>query len=124
MNSVAACFCADIDHGIADAFGFGEKDFFLFGNAERKSVDEGILRIARLKADFAANRRDTKTVSVASDSANYAVEDATVFRGFFFTGVLAWSDLAKSQGIQDSDGARAHGERSEERRVGKECRSR
>src|SRR6266849_6000788 len=99
MNSVAACSCADIDHGIADAFGFGEKDFFLFGKAERKSVDEGILRVARLKADFAANRRDTKTVSVASDSANYAVEDATVFRSVLLTAVLACGDLAESQGI-------------------------
>src|SRR6267143_995976 len=110
VDAVAACFRADVDHGIANAFGFGEKDFLLFGNAERKGVDERILRIARLEGDFAANRRDTKTVSVASDSANYAVEDAAVFRGFFFTGVLVCSDLAESQGIQDSDGARAHGE--------------
>src|SRR5712691_7890960 len=110
MNSVAACFCADVDHRIADAFGFGEKNFFLFGDAECESIDERILRIARLEADFAANRRDAKTISVASDSANYAVEDAAVFRGFFFPGVLACSDLAESQGIQDGYGAGAHGE--------------
>ena len=73
MNSVAACFCADVDHGIADAFGFGEKNFFLFGDAECESIDERILRIARFEADFAANRRDAKTISVASDSTNYAV---------------------------------------------------
>ncbi len=110
MNSVAAGFCADIDHGIADAFSFGKKNFFLLGDAESKSVDERILRIARLEADFAANRRDAKTISVTSDSANYAVEDAAVFRSVFFTGVFACSDLAESQRIQDSDGARAHGE--------------
>jgi len=94
MNSVAAGFCADIDHGIADAFSFGKKNFFLLGDAESKSVDERILRIARLEADFAANRRDAKTISVTSDSANYAVEDAAVFRSVFFTGVFACSDLA------------------------------
>src|ERR1700674_419496 len=110
MNSVAAGFCADVDHGIADAFGFGEKNFFFFGDAERESVDERILRIARLEADFTADRRDAKTISVASDSANYAVEDAAVFRGVLFTGEFTCSDLAESQGIQDSDGARAHGE--------------
>src|SRR5258707_7860164 len=107
MNSVAAGFCADIDHGIADAFSFGKKNFFLLGDAESKSVDERILRIARLEADFAANRRDAKTISVTSDSANYAVEDAAVFRSVFFTGVLACSDFSGIQGIQNSDGGGA-----------------
>src|SRR5258706_3867291 len=109
MNSVAAGFCADIDHGIADAFSFGKKNFFLLGDAESKSVDERILRIARLEADFAANRRDAKTISVTSDSANYAVEDAAVFCRVFFTRVLACSDLAALQRIQDNDWARAPG---------------
>ncbi len=110
VDAVAACFCADIDHRIANAFRFREKDFFFFGDAEGESVDEGILRIARLEADFAADRRDAKTISVTSDSANYAVEDAAVSRGVLFAGVLACSDLAESQGIQNSDRARAHGE--------------
>jgi hypothetical protein len=97
VNSVAAGFCADVDDGIADAFGFGEEDFFFFGDAEGECIDEWILRIARLEADFTANRRDAKTISVTSDSANYAVEDAAIFSGVLFTGVLACSDLSESQ---------------------------
>src|SRR5260370_8812117 len=81
MNAVAARFCADVDHGIANAFGFGQKNFFLFSDAERESVDERILRIARLEADFAADSGHTKTISVTPDSANYAVEDAAVCGG-------------------------------------------
>src|SRR5258706_9427884 len=105
MNSVAAGFCADIDHGIADAFSFGKKNFFLLGDAESKSVDERILRIARLEADFAANRRDAKTISVTSDSANYAVEDAAAFCFVFFHGVFAFSDTTQFPPIHDRGGA-------------------
>jgi len=43
VNAVAAGFCTDVNDGIADAFCFGEKDFFLARDAERKRVDEGIL---------------------------------------------------------------------------------
>src|SRR5258707_13800470 len=110
MNSVAAGFCADIDHGIADAFSFGKKNFFLLGDAESKSVDERILRIARLEADFAANRRDAKTISVTSDSANYAVEDAAVFRRGLFTGGIHFSDPPGWPPLHDRDEARAPGD--------------
>ena len=88
MNSVAARFCPDVNHRIADAFGFGEKDFFFFGDAERERVNEWILRIARLEGDFAADRGNAETVSVTSDAANDAVEDAAVFRGVRFRRVF------------------------------------
>src|SRR5258705_10994732 len=107
MNSVAAGFCADIDHGIADAFSFGKKNFFLLGDAESKSVDERILRIARLEADFAANRRDAKTISVTSDSANYAVEDAAGFCSGFFSRVFSCSCLPGNQRNQKIQKGRA-----------------
>ena len=97
VNPVATCFCADVDHRIADAFRFGEENFFLFGDAQRERIDERILRIARLKADLAADGGNAETVSVTPDSTNYAVEDAEVFSGVLCTGVLACSDLAESQ---------------------------
>jgi len=52
VNAVAACFRADVDYRIADAFGFGEKDFFFFGDAEGKGVDKRILRIARFESEL------------------------------------------------------------------------
>src|SRR6266849_6347850 len=97
VNPVAARFCADIDHGIADAFGFGERNFFFFGDAQGKRVDERVLRIARLERDFAADGGHAKTIPVAANSADDAVEDAAVFRGVRFAGVLARYDLAESQ---------------------------
>src|SRR5260221_619694 len=76
VNSVTAGFCADVNHGIADAFGFGEKDLFFFGDAEGERVDERVLRIARLESDFAADSRNAETISVTADAANDAIEDA------------------------------------------------
>src|SRR5207249_12276090 len=110
VNSVAARFCADVNHGIADAFGFGEKDFFLFGDAERERVDKRILRIARLEGDFAADGGNAETVSVTSDAADDAVEDAAVFRGICFASALARSDFPEAKRVEDGDGPRAHGE--------------
>src|SRR5258708_13728869 len=106
MNAVAARFCADVDHGIANAFGFGQKNFFLFSDAEREGVDERILRIARLEADFATDGGHTKAISVAPDSANYAVEDAAVFCSVLFAGVLACTGLSEAQSNQHGGGAR------------------
>src|SRR5882762_653714 len=73
VNSVAARFCADVDHGIANAFRFGEKNFFFLGDAESERVDEGILRVARLEGDFAADGRNTEAISVAADAADDAI---------------------------------------------------
>src|SRR5258708_590521 len=109
MNTIAARFCADVDHGIASAFGFGQKNFFLFSDAERESVDERILRIARLEADFAADGGNAEAVSVTSDAADVPVEDAAVFRSVLFAGVLACRVLSGSQLIQNNEGSCTHG---------------
>jgi len=69
--------------GFADAFGFGQKNFFFFGDAEGERVDQRILGIARLEGDFAADGGNAETVSVTTDAADNAVEDAAVFRRFF-----------------------------------------
>src|SRR5260370_15132325 len=106
MNAVAARFCADVDHGIANAFGFGQKNFFLFSDAERESVDERILRIARLEADFAADGGHTKAISVAPDSANYAVEDAAGFPSVLFACVLSCTQFPQPQLNPKDDAAR------------------
>ena len=96
MNAVAAGFRADVENRIADTFGFGEKDVFLTGDAQSERVHQRILRIARLEADFAADSRDSKTVSIVADAANYPIEDAAILCGFFFRCVLARGDLAES----------------------------
>ena len=82
MDAVASGLCADVDNGIAEAFGFGEEDVFLAGNAESESVDERILRVAGFEGDFAADGGDAEAVAVVGDAADYAVEDAAIGSGF------------------------------------------
>src|SRR5882762_2927695 len=110
VNSIAASFCADVDDGIADAFGFGEKNFFFFGDAEGERVDQRILGIARLEGDFAADGGNAEAVSVAPHAADDAVEDAAVFRGVRFRREFGSSNLTEAERIENSDGPRAHGE--------------
>src|SRR6266576_456110 len=82
--------------GTFGRFCLGEENFFLFGDAQRERIDQRILRVARLKADLAADGGNAETISVTPDSTNYAVEDAAVFRGGLCTCVFACSDLAES----------------------------
>src|SRR5256886_10671896 len=103
FRSIAAGFRADVNHGIAGAFGFGKDEIFLARDAERQGVDQRILRIARLEGHFAADGRHAETVSVAADSADDAVEDAAVSRRFFVRGVPARCDLSETQRIENSD---------------------
>src|SRR6266404_2936244 len=110
VNSVTAGFCPDVNYGIADAFGFGQKNFFLLGDAECEGVHQRILRITRLEANFAADGGNAETISVVGDAANHAIEDAAVLRGFLRTRILARGDLAETQRVQHGDGPRAHGE--------------
>jgi hypothetical protein len=110
VNPVAACLCADINYGIANAFGFGEKDFFFFRDAESEGIDQRVLRVARLEGDFAADGGNAETISVASDAANYAVENAPILRGVLFGRVFTRRDFAEAEGIENGDGTRPHGE--------------
>ena len=85
MNSVAPSFCANVNHRIADALGLGQKNVFLARNSQRQRVHERILRVARLKTNFSANRRHAKTISVVRDSTNHTIEDAAI--GFGYGGI-------------------------------------
>jgi len=105
VNSVTAGFCADIDDGIANAFGFGEKNFFFFGDAEGERVDQRILGIARLEGDFAADGGNAETVSVTTNTTNDTVENAAVFRGVRFRREFGSSNLTEAEGIEDRNGA-------------------
>src|SRR5437762_4728261 len=109
MNAVAAGFCADINHGIARAFGFGEKQILFARDAESQRVDQRILRVAWLESDFSSDRGDTKTVAVASDAPNHSVEDAAIFCRLVFRRAFAGHNLAEAQRIQHGDWPRAHG---------------
>jgi hypothetical protein len=69
-----------------------------------------ILRVAGLEGDFAADGGNAEAVAVVGDAADDAIEDAAVGGGFRFGGVFAGDDFAEAEGIEDRDGARAHGE--------------
>src|SRR5260370_1308053 len=73
-------------------------------------MHEWILRITRLEADFAADGRNAKTVSIVHAPANPAIKDVSIFRRFLFTDAVARGDRPKSQGIQHRNRPRAHGE--------------
>src|SRR5713101_2907049 len=110
VNSVEAGLCANVNYGIAGALSFGEKQILFLRDAKSQCVHQRILRIAGLEANFAAHGRHAETISVVSDAPNHTVEDAAVLRGFFFARALACGDLAETQGIQNGDRPRAHGE--------------
>src|SRR5258707_15333702 len=121
MNSVAPSFRADINHRVADALGLGQKNVFLARNPERQGVYQRILRVARLEADFSADCRHAKTVSVVRHAANYTVQDSAVGCQRRFVGWWVAKlgrnmlrpygrDGAESQRIQHGNWPRAHGE--------------
>src|SRR5437763_3325721 len=125
VNAVAPRLCADVNHGIAGAAGFGEKQIFFSGNAQGQRVYQRILRVARFESDFAADRGDSEAVSVMGDAANYAVEDAAIGgENVWRLGIVlaemgrsmlrpykaGLCDRAETEGIQDRYGAGAHGE--------------
>ena len=78
VNAVASGFCADVDHRIAGAFGFGEEDVFTAGDAEGQRIDEGILRVAGFEDDFAADGGNAEAIAVVGDAADHAIEDAAI----------------------------------------------
>ena len=96
--------------GIADAFCLGEKNFFLARDAERERVDERILRVARLEADFAADGGHAEAVPVVADAADDTVENASILGGFFGRSRFARRDFTEAKRIENGDGPRAHGE--------------
>jgi hypothetical protein len=79
VDAVAAGFSADINYRIADPSGFGEKDVFLSRDAEGERVNQRILRVTRLEANFAANRGHPKGVAVISDATDYSIQDTAIF---------------------------------------------
>jgi hypothetical protein len=80
MNTVAAGFRANVNHGIADALGLGQKNLFFSRNAQGQCIHQRVLRVARLKRNFAADCRHAKAISVVANSADYAIENAAVGR--------------------------------------------
>ena len=113
MDAVAAGFCADVNYRVAGAARLGEEQIFFFGDAQRERVDQRILRVTRLEANFSANGGHAERISVIGDAADHAVEDAAIFcDGFGGDGSsrLFGSDRAEAQRIEDGDGAGAHGE--------------
>src|SRR5262249_42758256 len=78
VNTVAPGFRADVDHRIADAGRAAIKDLVFFEDAECKGVHQRVLRVTIGKVDFAADGRDTETVSVERNAADHAFENAFV----------------------------------------------
>src|SRR5208282_16923 len=123
VNTIAACFCTDVDDGIADALRFREENFFFARDAESEGVNQRILRIARLESDFAADGWDAETISVICDAANHSVEDAPVLGSLFFARTLARSDFAEAERIKNRDRPRAHGKNIAEDAADARCRA-
>ena len=110
MNPVAAGLRSHINHGIARTFGLRKAQVLLARNSERQCVHERVLRVARFKRDFTADRWHAKTIPVAADSTNHPVQNPPVPRGFLFACRARSVDLAKTQRIEHGDGPRTHGE--------------
>ena len=83
VNSVASRFCADINHRIPDAFRLRQKNVFLACDSQRQRIHQWILRVARFKTDFSANRRHAKTISVIRHPANHAIQNPPIRLNLF-----------------------------------------
>ena len=104
-EAVAARFCADIKHWVADSFGGSSGDLFVAEDAEIEDIDEGISFVALVEVDLAADGGDADTISVVSDSCDDTCEEAAIgFDVFAFAG-----DGAEAQGVEGENGACAHG---------------
>ena len=110
VYAVATRFRADINHRIPSAFRFGEKQIFFFGDAQSQGVHQRILRIARLEANLAPNRRHAETIAIIRDPANHTVENAPVLRGLFFGNALTCRDRPETKRIEHRHRPRTHGE--------------
>src|SRR5690348_2168536 len=110
VDAVAARLRSDVNHGIARAPGSREKQIFAASDAERERVDERIIGIARLEADFAADGGNAEAIAVIRDAADDAVEDAAIARGFFGRDPRAGRERAETERVEDGNGACAHGE--------------
>jgi len=78
VDAVAAGFGADVDDGIADAFGAAEEDFVLGNDAEGEDVDEGVAVVGLMKNAFTADGGDAEAVAVMGDAGDNAFENAAV----------------------------------------------
>ncbi len=78
VDAVPARLRAHVDHRIADAGGLGIKDLVAPHQAQGKGVDQGIARIARLKARLAAQVGDAEAIAIAGDSADHAFQKGMV----------------------------------------------
>jgi len=56
VDAVASGLCANVDDGIAEAFGFGEEDVFFAGDPQGKArLTRGFWEVAGFKGYFAAD---------------------------------------------------------------------
>src|SRR5580704_6204292 len=101
VNPVAACFCADINDGIADALRLGQENLFFASDAESERIDQRILRIARLEPDFSTDSWHSKAISVVTHAANNAIENAPILGGVFVTCAFARRNFTETQRIEN-----------------------
>ena len=78
MDAVAARFCADVEHWIADTLSLAEKDLVLADYAECKGVYERVEIIGLVEKNLAADRRYAKAVAIVPDPRYDAVEQGLV----------------------------------------------
>ncbi len=78
VDAVAARLRAHVNHRIADAGCLGIKDLVPPHQAQGKGVDQGIARIARLKARLPTQVGDAEAIAVAGDAADHPFQQGMV----------------------------------------------
>jgi len=101
MNTVTSCFGANIDDRIAHALGPSKKELIFFSQTNAANIDQGILRVAGMKINFAANRRHTKSIAIAGNTTHHT---------FSHRPVLWLIERTEAQRIEDSYRPGSHGE--------------
>ena len=123
MNAIAAGLGADIDDRVSRARCLGIKNLVAADQAQGKRIDQRIAGVTALELYFAAHVRNTETVAVRGDSADYAFHHRMVLvQGRFVEAGLS-GDRSEAQGIHHRDRARAHGEDVAEDATDTRCRA-
>ena len=101
VNPVTAGLSTHVDHPVADTRCLSQKDLVLLEYAERKGIDQRVLRVAIGEIHFASNGGNAKTIAVGCDTPNHTLKNPTV---------LSLVKRTKAQAVHRSDRPGPHSE--------------
>jgi len=114
MDAVLARRRAEVDHGVADPFGFGRGDLLEANEADTHRIDERIAAVARVEGDLARHGGHAHAIAVSGDARDDMLEQVAVpcdhLVGLAAVGVRVAPDRPEPQGVQRGDRARTHRE--------------